>query len=132
MNPVRAIDGVIELPLDAVIFREDVYPRIEKNPATVQKYAEDLSVLPPIEVNQRNELIDGWNRWTAHRKREAPTIRAIVTQTERAQSSGNDEVQRIARLSLTHQDGATRERLPSDFVGEKLQRHRVDTAERRG
>jgi transposase len=70
-----------ELPLDAVIFREDLYPRIEKNPATVQKYAEDLDVLPSIEVNQHNELIDGWHRWTAHRKRKAATIRVTVTHT---------------------------------------------------
>jgi transposase len=72
---------VRELAVDAVIFREDLYPRIEKSPLTVQKYAEDLEVLPPIEINQRNELIDGWHRWTAHRKRDAATIRVIVTPT---------------------------------------------------
>jgi len=33
-------------------------------------------------VNQRNELIDGWHRWTAHKKAEAATIRAIVTTTD--------------------------------------------------
>ena len=38
----------------------------ETSAVTVQKYAEDLSVLPPVEVNQRHELIDGWHRWTAH------------------------------------------------------------------
>jgi hypothetical protein len=31
----------------------------ETSAVTVQKYAEDLSVLPPIEVNQHNELIGG-------------------------------------------------------------------------
>jgi hypothetical protein len=70
-----------ELPLDAVIVRADLYPRIKKNPATVQKCAEDLDVLPPIEVNQKNELIDGRHRWTAHRKREAATIRITVMTT---------------------------------------------------
>lgn len=35
-----------------VVFREDLYPRIETSATTVQKYAEDLSVLPPIEVNR--------------------------------------------------------------------------------
>jgi hypothetical protein len=71
----------VTLPLDAVIFREDLYPRIEKSAVTVQKYAEDLDVLPPIEVNQHNELIDGWHRWTAHKKKERPTITVIVTET---------------------------------------------------
>ncbi len=65
-----------------VVFREDLYPRIETSAVTVQKYAEDLDVLPPIEVNQHNELIDGWHRWTAHKKAKAEEIRAIVTQTK--------------------------------------------------
>lgn len=64
-----------------VIFREDLYPRIEKSPVTVQKYAEDLSVLPPIEVNQRGELIDGWHRWTAHKKNGVEDIEVVVTET---------------------------------------------------
>ena len=67
--------------VDEVVFRDDLYPRIEKNPVVVQKYAEDLSVLPPIEVNQHGEMIDGWHRWTAHRKVEAEEIAAIVTET---------------------------------------------------
>lgn len=65
-----------------VIFREDLYPRLEKNPTTVQKYAEDLSVLPPVELNQRNELIDGWHRWTAHKKKGVDEIRFEVTPTK--------------------------------------------------
>lgn len=64
-----------------VVFREDLYPRLETSAVTVQKYAEDLTVLPPIEVNQRFELIDGWHRWTAHKKTGAVEIQAKITQT---------------------------------------------------
>jgi hypothetical protein len=64
-----------------IVFREDLYPRIETSAVTVQKYAEDLAVLPPIEVNQHNELIDGWHRWTAHKKVGAEAIRVTVTET---------------------------------------------------
>ena len=64
-----------------VVFRQDLYPRIDTSPQTVQKYAEDLSVLPPIEVNQHTILIDGWHRWTAHRKERAETIPCIITET---------------------------------------------------
>lgn len=71
----------VEIPVSQVVFREDLYPRLDKSPTTVQKYAEDLSQLPPIEVNQRNELIDGWHRWTAHRTNGLETIKATVTQT---------------------------------------------------
>ncbi|MCP4539860.1 MAG: ParB N-terminal domain-containing protein [Chloroflexi bacterium] len=73
---------IVELKLEQVVYRDDLYPRLETSPATVQKYAEDLSVLPPIEVNQHNELIDGWHRWTAYKKCEADTIKAIVTETK--------------------------------------------------
>lgn len=72
----------IEIPVANVVFREDLYPRIETSAVTVQKYAEDLDILPPIEVNQNHELIDGWHRWTAHRKNEAASIRATVTETK--------------------------------------------------
>ena len=63
-------------------FRTDLYPRIDHDPATVSRYAEDISVLPPIEVNQQNILIDGWHRWTAHRQAGAKTIPVKVTKTE--------------------------------------------------
>lgn len=64
-----------------IIFREDLYPRIDTNPTTVQNYAENIEVLPPIEINQHNELIDGWHRWTAHKKNNVEEIKVIVTHT---------------------------------------------------
>jgi len=70
-----------DILVSAVVYRHDLYPRIETSAVTVQKYAEDLSVLPPIEVNQHNELIDGWHRWTAHKKCGAETLPAIITTT---------------------------------------------------
>lgn len=81
-----------------VVFREDLYPRIETSATTVQKYAEDLSVLPPIEVNQHNELIDGWHRWTAHKKNGVATIVAIVTETK----SDADLLERAISTNASH------------------------------
>ena len=81
MNALVSISAVVEIPVSSIVFREDSYPRIKTSAETVQKYAEDLSVLPPIEVNQRNELIDGWHRWTAHKKVGAENIRAVITET---------------------------------------------------
>lgn len=74
-------NGFVDVAVSKVIFREDLYPRIKHDASVVQKYAENIEVLPPIEINQRNELIDGFHRWTAHRKVEAKTIRARVTPT---------------------------------------------------
>ncbi len=69
------------IKVSEVVFRQDLYPRIKTSAETVQKYAEDLDVLPPIKVNQHNELIDGWHRWTAHRKMEAETIPVEIIPT---------------------------------------------------
>lgn len=72
---------VLTLKLEDVKWREDLYPRMEADPKTIQRYAEDLDVLPPVEVNQHHELIDGYHRWTAHKQAKASTIRATVTET---------------------------------------------------
>lgn len=71
-----------EAEINSLIFRDDLYPRIEKSPITVQKYAEDIDILPPIEINQRNEIIDGWHRWTAFKKRGQKKIKVIVIETK--------------------------------------------------
>lgn len=78
----EAMPVVVELNVSDIVFRQDLYPRIETSSTTVQKYAEDVEILPPIEVNQNNEMIDGWHRWTAHRKVKAEKIRATVTRTK--------------------------------------------------
>jgi DNA modification methylase len=81
-----------------IIFREDLYPRINADPETIQKYAENIDVMPPIEVNQHNELIDGFHRWTAHRKVEREDIVVTVTQTK-----SDAELLRMAiRLNAKH------------------------------
>ena len=81
----------VEIAVADVVFRQDLYPRINTSAETVQKYAEDLDVLPPIEVNQHKELIDGWHRWTAHKKAGALSVRAAVTQT-----TGDSELLELA------------------------------------
>lgn len=77
----RTVNPPATMPVAEVRFRDDLYPRIQHSPQTVQQYAEDLSVLPPIEVNQHGELIDGWHRWTAHKEAGAAEIAVTVTQT---------------------------------------------------
>lgn len=86
------------IDIESVVFRSDLYPRLESSPATVQKYAEDLSVLPPIEVNQNNELIDGRHRYLAHLKKEEKKIKAFVTET----SSDADLLEKAIRSNATH------------------------------
>lgn len=64
-----------------IVWREDLYPRFEPNAAVIQQYAQSLNMLPPVEVNQRNELIDGFHRWKAHQKEGRETIAVTVTET---------------------------------------------------
>lgn len=94
------------IDVDAVVFRKDLYPRLETSPTTVQKYADDLAVLPDIEVNQHNELIDGWHRWTGHKKKGTKTIQVVVTETDSDMQLLELAIERNATygLSLTNDD----------------------------
>lgn len=69
------------MKVSEIKFRDDLYPRINKDPITVQKYAETIDVLPPIEINQHSEIIDGWHRWTAYKKLNIAEIPIKVTNT---------------------------------------------------
>jgi len=89
---------LVKIRVDSVVFREDLYPRIETSAVTVQKYAEDLEVLPAIKVNQHHELIDGWHRWTAHKKNEVVEIEAEIIET----SSDADLLQKAIETNATH------------------------------
>jgi DNA-binding CsgD family transcriptional regulator len=72
----------MKIKVSEVVFREDLYPRIQHDAALVQKYSENLDVLPPIEINQHNILIDGFHRWTAYKKAEVEEIEAIIIETK--------------------------------------------------
>jgi len=72
---------VAKIAVSDVVWRKDLYPRFEPDPSRIQQYAEVIELLPPIEVNQHNELIDGYHRWVAHRKQELDFIEATVTHT---------------------------------------------------
>lgn len=84
--------------VDEIIWRKDLYPRFEPDRATIQRYAENLDVLPPIEINQHNELIDGFHRWTAHKTAKCAGIKVTVTQTE----SDNDLLLRAIHANASH------------------------------
>lgn len=96
----------VTIKVSDVVWREDLYPRFEPIPARIQQYAECIELLPPIEINQRNELIDGYHRWTAHKKAGIDTIKATVTQTksdielDRLQAKRNAD----GRIQLTQQE----------------------------
>jgi ribosome-binding ATPase YchF (GTP1/OBG family) len=61
-----------------IVWREDLYPRIKPDAGKIQNYSENIDVLPPIEVNQANILIDGYHRWKAHELAGQTDIKADV------------------------------------------------------
>jgi hypothetical protein len=69
------------IPINDVKFVPEFYPRSSFDLEYVRELAGFLDELPPIEVNQHNELIDGRYRWEAHKARGMRRIRVIVTQT---------------------------------------------------
>ena len=59
-----------------------LYPRgDDKDTKLIQRYASDLEVLPPIEINQDNILIDGFHRLSAHKQCKIEKIPCIITNT---------------------------------------------------
>ena len=84
--------------VEDIVWREDLYPRFEPNAGIIQQYAESLDVLPPVEVNQHNELIDGYHRWIAHKKANAETIAVMVTRT----ASDNEFLRLAIRRNASH------------------------------
>jgi ParB-like chromosome segregation protein Spo0J len=54
------------IAVESVVFRTDLYPRMEHNQQKAQEYAENVERLPAIWVNQHLELIDGRHRLIAH------------------------------------------------------------------
>ena len=113
----------IELPVDSVVFREDLYPRLSTNPVKVQDYCLCLDALPPIEINQDNILIDGWHRWTAHKKAATTTIKAAVTVTKNDAEIKEFAVIRNAihglQLSLGEKQAYARERYRETPMNER-------------
>ena len=89
-----------------ITFREDLYPRVNTDPTLIQRYADNIEILPPIEVNQQNIIIDGFHRWTAYKKVEAETINAIATETKSDMEIFSLAIQRNAShgLQLSEKD----------------------------
>jgi hypothetical protein len=72
----------MKIKTNEVVFRKDLYPRIEHNQAKAQEYSQVIELLPAIEINQHRELIDGFHRWTAHKLAGVDEIEVTITETK--------------------------------------------------
>jgi len=114
-----------ELAIDEVVWREDLYPRFEPVPARIQQYAECIELLPPIEVNQRNELIDGYHRWTAHKKAGLETIKVIVTETKSDIELDRLMAKRNADFGIQLSQDEKKRKATQWFVDLSVDRHQI-------
>lgn len=81
-----------------VVFREDLYPRREQCLSTVEKYSENVCVLPPIVVNQDLVLIDGWHRWMAYITQCVEEISVVIVET----TSDADHLEKATTMNAGH------------------------------
>lgn len=87
------------IPLDDLVLRDDLDPRLgDRDGDLVAQYAEIFDALPPIEINQANEVIDGWHRVLAARQAERSEIAYVVVET----ADDDDLADRMWQSNLRH------------------------------
>ncbi len=101
-----------------IVWREDLYPRFEPDASVIQKYAEDIDRYPPVEINQNNELIDGYHRWTAYKKAEVEIIKVTVTRTDSDRHFARLAMSRNAQHGLCISNAEKKDWLLTWYVGE--------------
>ena len=71
------------IPLDDVVLRDDLDPRLgQRDDDLIAQYADIFDALPPIELNQDNELIDGWHRVRAAQAVKRTEIAYVLVETD--------------------------------------------------
>ena len=85
--------------LDDVVLRDDLDPRLgERDVDLIAQYADIFDALPPIEINQHNEVIDGWHRYLAAKQANRTEIAYVVVETD-----GDDDLaDRMWESNLRH------------------------------
>ncbi len=71
------------IALDDVVLRDELDPRLgDRDDDLIAQYADIFDALPPIEINQHNELIDGWHRVRAAEHAKKTEIAYVVVETK--------------------------------------------------
>jgi len=88
----------MKMDVDKIIFRQDLYPRINFDKNKVMDYSENLELMPPVIINQDNILIDGYHRLKAHQIKKIKEIEVVKEKTE----SENQIYLRAIETNATH------------------------------
>lgn len=94
------------IPLGDIVLRDDLDPRLgRRDDDLIAQYAEIFDQLPPIAINQDNELIDGWHRVRAAEQAGRSEIAYVVVET----ACDEDLRDRMYAANLRHGVQYTRE-----------------------
>jgi len=66
---------ILQKAIEDIVYNKDIYPRDKIDQSKVEEYKNYIGVLPEIEINQNNELIDGVHRFFAHKQAGQKFIR---------------------------------------------------------
>ena len=94
------------IALDDVVLRDDLDPRLgDRDDDLITQYADIFDALPPIEINQHNEVIDGWHRVRAAEQAKRTEIGYVVVETK----DDDDLADRMWESNLKHGAQYTRD-----------------------
>ena len=112
------------IALDDVVLREDLDPRLgERDDDLIAQYADIFDALPPIEINQHNELIDGWHRVRAAEHANRAEIAYVVVETK----DEEDLADKMWESNLRH--GVQYTRAQRKIHGVKLHKRKLTAQE---
>ena len=112
------------ISIDDVVLRDDLDPRLgERDDDLIAQYADIFDALPPIEINQHNEVIDGWHRVRAAEREKRTEIAYVVVETD-----GDDDLSdRMWESNLRHGVQYTRDQRLTQ--GLKLYQRKLSTGQ---
>ena len=118
------MDSPETIALEDVVLRDDLDPRLgERDDDLIAQYADIFDVLPPIEINQHKELIDGWHRVRAAERAQRTEIAYVVVETQ----DDDDLADRMWAANLRH--GVQYTRVQRQTRGLKLHKRKLTAQE---
>jgi hypothetical protein len=71
-----------KIKLTDVIFEEKIYPRAQHDTSLISKYRDAIDQLPPIVIDKKNRLIDGYHRLMAYSLEGKEEIEVTIFDSE--------------------------------------------------
>jgi len=109
-------ENIAMIKIDSIIFDSSIYPRdLEQHPETeaeIERFADLImegAQFPPVEVDQKCRLLDGYKRWKAHLRARRKEIEVIFCPVSSDYEAFLIACERNAKhgMQFTHQERKT-------------------------